>query len=182
MQRRLILGGLAILMGLALMVAGSSVYAGGWSVVTLDSDMPQVEAGVPFSFGFVVRQHGKTPMGGLAPKVEAWSSSVKERIRTTAKPEGKTGHYVATLTLPAAGEWRWQIEAFGPIATMSPLVVAAPAAKAAVVAAPAAKAASVAPSLSTGRSWLLGVGGLLLVLGVATPFFYTRRRRPGLAA
>jgi hypothetical protein len=30
----------------------------------------------------------------------------------TAKPEGKIGHYVATLTFPQPGDWEWSIEAF----------------------------------------------------------------------
>jgi mono/diheme cytochrome c family protein len=38
------------------------------------------------------------------------------------RPALAQGHYTATITLPAAGTWHWQINAFGPHA-MPPLTV-----------------------------------------------------------
>jgi hypothetical protein len=60
----------------------------------------------------MVRQHGVTPMADLTPVINARLSAPGKPVTVTAKEEGQTGHYVATLTLPEAGEWEWEIQAF----------------------------------------------------------------------
>lgn len=122
---------LGLLMALALV---SGARAGGWSVVTLDSGSAldpasgmSIQPGVPFSFGFMVRQHGTKPVGGLTPSITATSRDTGEIVKAAARAEGDTGHYVATLTLPRAGTWAWRVDAFGPPAEMAPIMVAAPA-------------------------------------------------------
>jgi len=93
-----------------ILLLATPALAGGWAVITLDKLPGEVIAGQPLEIGFMVRQHGVTPLDGLTPTVSAHQpgSSVTEQ----AKAQGEAGHYVATLTFPQAGEWEWSIQAF----------------------------------------------------------------------
>lgn len=128
---------LALLAGLLLALALSGrTYGGGWSVVTLDEESQLagsggqgIVAGESFRIGFTVLQHGTRPLDGLSPRITATHAASGESATFTATAEGAAGHYSATITLPHAGEWRWQIDAYGPPAVLAPLTVieAAPA-------------------------------------------------------
>ncbi|HJS18912.1 MAG TPA: FixH family protein, partial [Anaerolineales bacterium] len=85
--------------------------AGGWAVITLDELPSNVVAGEPLTIGFTVLQHGKTPMTGLEPTITA-NLFKDEEFVVIAEPEGKPGHYTATLTFPKEGDWQWSIQAF----------------------------------------------------------------------
>jgi hypothetical protein len=166
-------GGLLVALLLALGLAGGA-SAGGWSVVVLDSesaligvDRP-IDAGAPFTIGFTVLQHGKTPVSGLSPKITLTSAALTESATFFAAAEGGPGHYVATITLPEAGTWTWQIDAFGPVATMAPLTVAAPA--------PAAPPAEPAPALALWATLVMAALALL-----ALGFRLVRARQPAVA-
>lgn len=181
------IGGLALILGL--LVFPLTARAGGWSVVTLDRSPGAVQAGVPFTIGFMVRQHGQTPMADLSPKitltkqtaaangvvgVAATTKGENERVVVTARPEGEIGHYAATITLPSAGTWEWEIDAFGPIAPMSPLPVSAAPAQAqqdqpANATQPlAARNFTSAPSL---------ISGMIAVIVVVIGLLVVRQRR-----
>jgi len=101
--------------------------AGGWAVITLDELPGQVVAGDPLTIGFMVRQHGKTPMSDLTPTITAQLGTGKP-ILVNATAQGEVGHYVATLTLPEAGKWNWSIQAFTMEQKLPPLTVVASAA------------------------------------------------------
>lgn len=135
MPRRLLRQlGVALSGMLAAMALLGSAHAGGWSLTVLDSggalDPTANEAGIttgaPFTIGFTVLQHGKTPVDGLTPRITA-TSATGETVSFNGQADGKPGHYVATLTLPTAGSWNWQIDAFGPPTVMAPIVVTSPA-------------------------------------------------------
>jgi hypothetical protein len=101
-------------------------YAGGWAVITLDELPTSVISGEPLTIGFTVLQHGKTPMDGLEPTITA-SLSGGEKFTVNAQPEGKTGHYSASLTFPKEGNWEWSIQAFSmdqpmPVLTVAPSI------------------------------------------------------------
>lgn len=100
--------GLALLLAL---VFAFPALAGGWAVITLDELPTDVLAGEPLTIGFTVRQHGITPMNGLDPMVTARLLK-DEQFVVYAEPDGKPGHYTATLTFPKAGDWNWSIQAF----------------------------------------------------------------------
>lgn len=159
MKRTIFVIGFAIL--LAVTITGA-VLAGGWAVVTLDELPTGVEANQPLEIGFMVRQHGVTPLGGQSPMVSAHLVGSKKSVTVAAGDEGKEGHYVAMLTLPQAGEWEWSIEVFGGAQPMPSLtVVNAPAA----VKEDKIAASSTFPlSLLAGGVGLLGVFGGLLAL------------------
>lgn len=99
--------GFALALALALAVP---VFAGGWAVITLDELPTGVVAGEPFTVGFTVLQHGRTPMTDLDPVIIAHLGD--ETITVVAKEDGKSGHYATSLTLPSEGDWEWTIQAF----------------------------------------------------------------------
>jgi cytochrome c2 len=92
------------------LLAVTPALAGGWAVITLDELPGEIVVGQPLEIGFMVRQHGVTPLAGLTPTITARQAG--SIISKEAKAQGETGHYVATLTIPQAGEWTWSIEAF----------------------------------------------------------------------
>ena len=161
---------LALLLSLVFAVP---VFAGGWAVITLDELPSNSVAGEPLRIGFTVLQHGRTPMTNLEPTVTA-GLALDEKLVVYAEPEGKPGHYVATLTFPKEGEWEWSIQAFTMDQSMPVLSVAAPGA---VSASQPVKTELATPSLSPlviVRTLALGIG----LIGLVVAF----RRRSRLAA
>jgi hypothetical protein len=126
--------GLVLLAGMLALALGGAAHAGSWAVVTLDRESALagrsgrgIVAGESFTIGFTVLQHGERPMEGLAPQITATHAASGETATFTATADGPAGHYAATLTLPRAGEWAWQIDAYGFPAVMAPLAVLEPA-------------------------------------------------------
>lgn len=109
MTRR-ILRGLAAATMLVVLSAGA-VSAGGWATILADPGNPgQPNAGEPFTFGFTVLQHGVTPAGWEQATFVAIAGATGERVQVKAVAQGGDGHFVATVTLPSAGFWTWQVE------------------------------------------------------------------------
>jgi hypothetical protein len=115
---------LVLILSFALVIP---VFAGGWAVISLDELPFGVVAGEPYTIGFTVLQHGRTPMTDLYPTVTARIAK-GEVLSFSAEPEGKPGHYTAALTFPTSGEWDWSIQAFTMDLQMPTLSVAAGAA------------------------------------------------------
>ena len=102
------------IVGVTLIILGmlaTPALAGGWAVITLDELPPQVSVNQPLSIGFTVRQHGQTPVSLDAVRVAATNSVTGQFVEAEASEWGPIGHYQATLLLPSAGEWRWEIDA-----------------------------------------------------------------------
>lgn len=123
-----ILTWLGIALMLLLLTPSTPAMAGGWIVVTVDALPQNIEAGVPVSIGFSVRQHGQT-LVNLTPErplIMATHLATGATIEARANQEGFTGHYRATVTFPSAGPWAWHIEPrpFPMNATMPNLQVA----------------------------------------------------------
>src|SRR6185295_2134730 len=55
----------------ALLALAAPVFAGGWSVVTLDTLPREVRAGQTLHLGFMVRQHGIEPNSQVSPTLTA---------------------------------------------------------------------------------------------------------------
>jgi hypothetical protein len=169
-----------ILMGLALFGMTTPAHAGP-VVVSLEQLPDNLQAGQPFTVGFLVVSHGKNgqlgPVAGLAPVVRATLGD--ERVQVLAEPANTPGHYRATLILPAPGVWEWRIAAFGDPQgyALTPLQVAETTGAAPVEGA-------ITPAAATGalRVILRGAGAILVLLAVALAFVGPRRawlRRPG---
>jgi len=59
----------------------------------------------------MVLQHGVTPAGWVeTPTFVGTNGTTGERIEAKATGQGTDGHFVATVTLPSAGYWTWQVE------------------------------------------------------------------------
>lgn len=154
--------GLMVALNLILL-SGSVAFAGGWAVITLDELPVQVVAEKPVTIGFVVRQHGQTPMGRLTPQIKATHEETGESFTTSAKAQGKVGHYTAALTFPQPGIWNWTINAFSIDQPMPTLDV--------VATSPAKE-----PETPTPASWPLLLGVIGLVGAVGTSLLWQRKR------
>ena len=154
MERRSIVRvGLATLAFLAALAVPEVTLAGGVSV-SVDSMPADVEAGKPFKVGFMISSahEGREPITGLEPAVLLNNPATNESVTELARAEGDPGHYAATITLSSAGEWRWQIQPFGPrepemMTTQPPLQVRAP-----------GEAAAPAKAAPTGATQEVGMG------------------------
>ena len=138
-------------------------FAGGWAVITLDALPADVAAGEPLTVGFMVRQHGRTPMPGLEPTITA-TLYREDQFVVHAEPDGKPGHYTATLTFPKAGEWRWSIQAFSMEQLMPALNVSAPVAGSKTDVAMQTERVTSFPTLSVVRVLALGIGIIALII------------------
>ncbi len=109
MTRRLLTGLAAA--GLLVALTVGTAAAGGWATIQSDEgNPPQPNAGATFTFGFTVLQHGVTPAGWVeAPTFLGLNAATGERVEVKAVAQGADGHFVATVTLPSAGFWTWQI-------------------------------------------------------------------------
>jgi hypothetical protein len=105
----------AFLAGILTVALATPASAGGWAVVTLDQVPRDTLAGQARSLGFMVRQHGVTPIdsafGGatMVPVLTARHSATGATLRAEARKEGPVGHFVVDVTFPAEGTWRWEI-------------------------------------------------------------------------
>src|SRR5262249_29698328 len=131
------------------------VFAGGWAVITLDELPTDVVADKSLTIGFMVLQHGRTPMTDLKPTVTA-KLPKGEQLTFFAAPKGKPGHYTAVLTFPQDGNWEWSIQAFTMDQKMPVLNVSA--SSTGTVSQPVAKSEPSATSIS-----LLSIIGVVAV-------------------
>lgn len=87
----------------------ATVFAGGWSVITLNDFPDHALAGERLSLTFTVRQHGNNLLEGLKPTVQA-SMNGGSKISVAGLPTANRGEYTATLRLPNPGEWTVRID------------------------------------------------------------------------
>jgi cytochrome c2 len=141
--------------------------AGGWATISVDDLPGRISAGEEVKIGFMVRQHGITPMSDLKPILSFSRLDAKDRFVVNAFPQGKVGHYVASVTIPAAGLWSWSIQAFTMDQPMPALTVTE------------ASAAQPAASEPLPAVWTLaGLSGLVCLAGSGWAFL---RKRPRLS-
>jgi hypothetical protein len=105
---RKLLAAAAVLV-LATIGIGLPAAAGGWAVVSLDPMVGVPQPGQPFEVGFMIRQHGKTPMTDPDAAIVVTDATGHE-TRFPTRPHGSVGHHIATVTLPAAGTYHWSVE------------------------------------------------------------------------
>jgi hypothetical protein len=66
------------------------------------------QPGRPFDVGFMIRQHGRTPMTD-PDAVVLVADATGHEIVFPANPQGVPGRHVATVTLPASGTYHWSV-------------------------------------------------------------------------
>jgi plastocyanin len=100
----------SLVLTVALVALSAPALAGGSAVVRLDEPPGDVLVATPWRFGFMVLQHDVTPNSDVTPVVRALHKETGEEITATGRQEGAVGHFVAEVTFPRAGEWKWSIE------------------------------------------------------------------------
>ena len=93
----------SVLLGLLLAALAwpASALAGGWSVVVADPLPPDITADANTTIGFTVLQHGRLPLSGQSPKIEAIHESGERVTATATAPERR-----ATTSPPSASRSR----------------------------------------------------------------------------
>jgi hypothetical protein len=118
----------------ALILFGVTVaHAGGWAVITVTEVPEYVVTGQPVTVTYAVRQHGRHLLSNLEGRVAA--SRTGGIVSVASKAASEEGHYSATVTLPASGDWIVSIDSGfgGRGVTRVPLMAIEPGAAAPVV-------------------------------------------------
>lgn len=146
---------------LAVLAAGLAVpafaSAGGWATVGIEPLPDGTGAGGTWSPDITIRQHGRTPLDGLAPVVTITDQDGASHD-FAAEPAGQPGMYTADVTFPEAGSWKIVVESgfgdsrltYGPVS-----VGGAPGGGGAGV--PTAGLLALAAALALGAAAVLGV-------------------------
>jgi len=152
-----------LLLGLALagLLLPAAATAGGFATVQLSSLPAGTDAGGTWTPTMTILQHGVTPLDGLQPAVRITDQN-GEITTFAATRTGKTGTYVADVSFPSAGTWRYEIwDGFSQTHTYAPVTIGDGGGEGTFPTAPLAGAALIAIALA---------GAAYLML---------RRRRPG---
>lgn len=165
-KKWILLAGFLLMFGLFASVG--SAQAGGWATLTLSELPKEVVMERPFTVEFLLLQHGKRPLSGtdVLFEIRAVHPASGEQIMVNADPGKEPGTYTATLILPQAGEWQWEIEAFTAVYPMPPLMVS----EAAVVAVNGGSGGETAVPWQLFLGWTAAAGTILCL------FFWTRQR------
>jgi hypothetical protein len=99
--------GLVVASGLVLGF-GTAASAGGWAVTTLD-EIPVATPGEAVSVGFTILQHGATPVD-LDEGVGIEITGADGTVQVFPATNDRTGHYVASVVFPTAGDYRWAVQ------------------------------------------------------------------------
>jgi hypothetical protein len=154
--------------------AAVPALAGGWAVIKLDTLPGEVVAGEAVTVGFMVLQHGISPLEGQMPEIRFTHPESGESLVVYAQEEGEVGHYSATFTLPAGGDWRWSIQAFNMDQPMPDFHAVEPANPTAMQESSAVTIVNQAPSSQFSPPMIIGiVGTMIAILGLV----YALRRR-----
>lgn len=101
--------GRSMVVAILLLGAAAAVYAGGWSIITVNDFPDYARAGNPLTLTFSVRQHGNNLLGGLKPVIHASTAGGLEVV-AIATPTTIQGEYSATLRLASPGDWTLRVD------------------------------------------------------------------------
>jgi hypothetical protein len=87
---------------------GTAASAGGWAVTTLD-EVPAPTSGEAVTVGFTILQHGATPVD-LDEGVGIEITGADGTVQVFPAINDRTGHYVASVVFPTAGDFRWAVQ------------------------------------------------------------------------
>jgi hypothetical protein len=156
MRRRLALA--ASSASILSLVLAATALAGGWANAVMDTP-PDGPAGTnePVTLGFTLMQHGVTPVDWGNAQIVLTNAETGEEIVAHATSDGPSGHWTATVTLPAEGSWSYHVRHDLEITLMGaqPLLVGG------------AQAAAAGTTATATSPALLAAGAFLAVLGIA---------------
>jgi len=173
----------ALIAALLLVALAAPAAAGGWAVTTLDAVPDRFEAGRVYDIGYTIRQHGVTPVDLASTAIRITSTDSGKQLTFDGRKNGAVGHYVARVSFPAAGGWKWEAlqDWFGPqplgeLEVAQPGAAQAPAGTAGLSAEAAAASArrpdsirATAPGAPAPNALL--IAGLLIALAGAAVLF-----------
>lgn len=114
---------LVLALALAALLVPAAATAGGFATVQLSSLPAGTDAGGTWTPTMTVLQHGVTPLDGLQPAVRITDDSGATQS-SAARPAGEPGTYVANVTFPTAGTWRYEIwDGFSQTHTYAPVTI-----------------------------------------------------------
>jgi hypothetical protein len=92
------------------LILATSALAGGWANAIMDTP-PDDPGGPnqPITIGFTLLQHGVTPVDWGTAKVVLTNQVTGQSVTVDAAPQGKVGHWVAEISVPADGTWTYAI-------------------------------------------------------------------------
>ena len=175
--------GMALALALvAILDLANAAHAGGWATVTLDKPLSDVSAGESTTIGFMVKQHGGTPIHAaygesVRPFFTARHGENGDELRAEAVRSKKVGHFTVNVTFPRAGVWYAEItpEPFEGTQLDPVTVLGAPAAR-------SEPAAGGSGPLSARTTALAGVTALALAALTGVAFVRRRGARARLVA
>lgn len=103
-RRILVVAAAVVLTGLA---AAPPASAGNWEETLLDPPPARVEAGVTYTFGYWILQHGSYPFqgGDLGPTGLRATDEKGEAVEFPGVAARTAGHYTAEVVFPHDGRW-----------------------------------------------------------------------------
>lgn len=107
---------------LALLAAAPTAAGGGFATVGLGPPTGGIGAGDTWNAEMTILQHGVTPLVGISPTLTISNGETTRRF--DAAPTGKPGVYLAKVTFPSGGEWRYEVnDGFSQTHTFAPVQV-----------------------------------------------------------
>jgi hypothetical protein len=93
-----------------MILSSSAVWAGGWAMTILDSTPGELRSGETYEVGYTILQHGIRPAAVDHTEIRLHGPwKVGETHAFRGVQQGPEGHYVATVTIPGPGEYRWEV-------------------------------------------------------------------------
>jgi hypothetical protein len=89
------------------LLASTPAQAGAWEETLLDPPPAQVEAGVTYTFGYWILQHGSYPFrgGDLGPTALRATDENGKAVDFPGTESATAGHYSAEVVFPHDGTW-----------------------------------------------------------------------------
>jgi hypothetical protein len=92
------------------LIVATSALAGGWASATMDTPPDDPGGpGQPIRIGFTLLQHGVTPVDWGEAQVVLTNDATGRSVTFNARPQGAVGHWVAEISVPAEGTWRYEV-------------------------------------------------------------------------
>ncbi|MGH8911549.1 MAG: hypothetical protein ACRDVD_03480 [Acidimicrobiia bacterium] len=85
----------------------STALGGGWAVASFDEAPAGFEAGTTYTLGYTIRAHGVSAVDAGTTEIRFVGPT--ETLVFEGVPDQTVGHYTAQITVPAAGEWHWEV-------------------------------------------------------------------------
>jgi len=103
---------LRVLVVTAIMVfaLGGTALAGGWALTVVNDPPQEFEAGTEHQITYTILQHGRTGATVDDTSLDFFHPTLKEMLSFPGEPTGNPGEYVASVTLPTAGSWGWEVD------------------------------------------------------------------------